>query len=233
MSRVTIPIRSPSEAMRPSNSQTVELELQKMKVSSFQLCCSVYTCTCTCAGCTVVCVCVCVHVPGALWSVCCVYMCRVHCGLCVCVYMCRVHCGLCAVCTCAGCTVVCVCVCTCAGCTVVCVLCVHVPGALWSVCVCVYMCRVHCGLCAVQETVEAYKKQNQFLSSELLEMNNLRSDDLSINKQQQRSVHMNLASLCCNVLLTSVVKQCVYMYIVHVHCTVACIYIYMYVFNER
>ena len=126
--------------MRPSNSQTEELELQKMKVGSFELCCSV----CTCAGCTVVCVCV--HVLRALWSVC----------VCVSVY--------------------------------------------------VYMCRVHCGLCAVQETVEAYKKQNQFLSSELLEMNNLRSDDLSINKQQQRSVHINLASLCCNVLLTSVVK---------------------------
>lgn len=34
-----------------------------------------------------------------------------------------------------------------------------------------------------QEAVEAYKKQNQFLSAELLEMNQLRSDDLSVNKQ--------------------------------------------------
>ena len=34
-----------------------------------------------------------------------------------------------------------------------------------------------------QEAVEAYKNQNQFLSTELLEMNQLRSDDLAVNKQ--------------------------------------------------
>ena len=31
--------------------------------------------------------------------------------------------------------------------------------------------------------MEAYKRQNQFLSAELLEMNQLRSDDLAVNKQ--------------------------------------------------
>ena len=35
----------------------------------------------------------------------------------------------------------------------------------------------------IQEAVEAYKKQNQFLSAELLEMNQLRSDDLTVNRQ--------------------------------------------------
>ena len=35
----------------------------------------------------------------------------------------------------------------------------------------------------LQEAVEAYKKQNQFLSAELLEMNQLRSDDLTVNRQ--------------------------------------------------
>ena len=34
----------------------------------------------------------------------------------------------------------------------------------------------------IQEAVEAYKKQNQFLSAELLEMNQLRSDDLTVNR---------------------------------------------------
>ena len=35
----------------------------------------------------------------------------------------------------------------------------------------------------LQEAVEAYKKQNQFLSAELLEMNQLCSDDLTVNRQ--------------------------------------------------
>ena len=39
-----------------------------------------------------------------------------------------------------------------------------------------------------QEAVEAYKKQNQFLSAELLEMNHLRNDDLAINKQLKKLV---------------------------------------------
>ena len=40
------------------------------------------------------------------------------------------------------------------------------------------------GTCVdIQEAVEAYKKQNQFLSAELLEMNQLRSDDLTVNRQ--------------------------------------------------
>ena len=33
-----------------------------------------------------------------------------------------------------------------------------------------------------KETVDAYKRQNQFISNELLEMNKLRSDDLAVNK---------------------------------------------------
>jgi hypothetical protein len=44
------------------------------------------------------------------------------------------------------------------------------------------------GVCP-QEVVEAYKKQNQFLSAELLEMNQLRSDDLSVNKQLVHDCH--------------------------------------------
>ena len=35
----------------------------------------------------------------------------------------------------------------------------------------------------LQEAVEVYKKQNQFFSAELLEMNQLRSDDLTVNRQ--------------------------------------------------
>jgi hypothetical protein len=41
----------------------------------------------------------------------------------------------------------------------------------------------------MKEAVEAYKKQNQFLSAELLEMHQLRSDDLSVNKQLVHDCH--------------------------------------------
>ena len=40
--------------------------------------------------------------------------------------------------------------------------------------------------------MEAYKNQNQFLSTELLEMNQLRSDDLAVNKQLVQLVVMCL-----------------------------------------
>jgi hypothetical protein len=41
----------------------------------------------------------------------------------------------------------------------------------------------------MKEAVEAYKNQNQFLSTELLEMNQFRSDDLAVNKQLVHDLH--------------------------------------------
>ena len=52
----------------------------------------------------------------------------------------------------------------------------------------------------IQEAVEAYKKQNQFLSAELLEMNQLRSDDLTVNRQLTQLVLYGYMSAAWNTV---------------------------------
>ena len=52
-------------------------------------------------------------------------------------------------------------------------------------------CRHMHALSHTQEAVEAYKRQNQFLSSEILELNNVRTEDLETYRITSRWVCIN------------------------------------------